>query len=202
MAQVIIVGLDLSLRASGIARICIQPPPTTSPKVDVTTETVISSGKKSDTAQMRSRRRRALRNAICSKAKDADLVVIEAPAFGVQGVAGVWDRACLWGAVVDAVDYLKIPYVTVPPAKVKQFAAGKGNADKAAVAAGMTRLWADHVSPGDDNQFDALALATLGAVRFAGRQIPITVLERHREVVAGITWPDEVKRGNRLNRST
>jgi Holliday junction resolvasome RuvABC endonuclease subunit len=78
---------------------------------------------------------------------------------------------------------------------VKKFAADKGSADKAAVAAGMVRLWGERVEPGNDNEFDALALATLGAVHVARRQLPVRVLERHLEVVTSIGWPEvSVKR--------
>lgn len=184
-----ITGLDLSLTSTGVAHIDIQRPPALDPQVTVTTRTITSTGRKSATLPERVARIRKLRNAICDQAAAAQLVVIEAPAYG-QNVGSAWDRAGLWHAVVSAIDHMRIPYVAVAPQKVKQVAAGKGNADKAAVAAGMTRLWGDRAAPADNNQFDALALATLGAIRVARRQLPISVLERHAAVVSGIDWPN------------
>lgn len=184
-----VTGLDLSLTGTGIAHIDIQRPPTFNPQVTVTCRTITSSGRKGATLPERVARRRKLRNAIVDQARGSALVVIEAPAYA-STTGSVWDRAGLWCAVVDALDHLGVPYVDVAPQKAKKLAADKGNADKTAVAAGMTRLWGDLVAPSNDNEFDALALATLGAIRVAARQLPVRVLERHREVVAGIVWPD------------
>lgn len=206
----VIVGLDLSLTGSGIATVSVagaeldgdgrtglvgysgesvgkSGPENRSQPVLVDTRTIVSSGRKGAPLPSRIARIRRLRNAICDHARHADLVVVEAPAFA-SSTGQVWDRAGLWHHVMAAVDHLGIPYVEVAPTKVKKFATGKGNADKTAVAAAMSRLWPD-VNPGNDNEFDSLALATLGAIRVAGRALPITVLERHREVVAGIDWP-------------
>lgn len=190
-----ITGLDLSLTGTGIAHIDVQGPPAFEPQVTVATHTITSTGRKSATLPERVARLRRLRNAICDHAVGSQLVVIEAPAYS-QNVGSVWDRAGLWHAVVGAVDHLGIPYVAVAPQKAKQLAAGKGNADKTAVAAGITRLWGELAAPANDNEFDAVALATLGAVHLARRQLPIRVLERHCDVVAGIVWP-EVERKRR-----
>lgn len=189
-----ITGLDLSLTGTGIAHIDIQAPPALEPDVAVSTRTIVSSGSKSATLPERVSRRRSLRDAIVGAARDSQLVVLEGPAYGAN-VGSVWDRAGLWCAVVDALDHLGVPYVDVAPARVKKFAADKGSADKAAVAAGMVRLWGERVEPVNDNEFDALALASLGAIRVARRQLPIVVLERHLAVVSSIVWPEvSVKR--------
>lgn len=183
-----ITGLDLSLTGTGVAHVDVERPPAFEPRVAVATRTIVSSGRKSATWQERASRLRRLRNAVCDQASRSQLVVLEGPAYASQ-VGSVWDRAGHFWNVVGALDHLCVPYVVVSPAQVKQFAAGKGNADKAAVAAGMTRLWGDRARPADDNQFDALSLATMGAVRVARRQLPISVLERHAEVVSSVAWP-------------
>lgn len=183
-----ITGLDLSLTGTGIAHIDIQRPPTFEPTVTVRTCTITSSGRKTATWSDRADRLRKLRNAVCDQAAGSQLVVIEGPAYASQ-VGSVWDRAGHFWNVLGTLDRLRVPYVVVAPQKAKQFSAGKGNADKAAVAAGMARLWGDRAAPGNDNEFDALALASMGAVRVARRQLPIAVLERHAEVVGGIEWP-------------
>lgn len=178
-------GLDLSLTGTGIAHLQTEPgiPP------HITTHTITSAGTKRDTLPTRADRLRRIRNAILDATRDADLVAIEAPAYGAN-VGSVWDRAGLWWLVVQGLDQLRIPYVAIPPATVKKFATDKGNADKTAVAAGMTRLWGDLATAHDDNQFDALALATMAAVHTDYRKLaPATILERHKLAAAGITWP-------------
>ncbi|WP_353107781.1 crossover junction endodeoxyribonuclease RuvC [Gordonia sp. (in: high G+C Gram-positive bacteria)] len=177
-------GLDLSLTGTGIAHLQTGPDGPT-----ITTRTITSSGRKTDTLPMRADRLRRIRNAILDHTRDADLVALEAPAYAAN-VGSVWDRAGLWWLVVQGLDQLRIPYVAIPPTTVKKFATDKGNADKTAVAAGMTRLWGDHASPQDDNQFDALALATMAAVHTDFRALaPVTILERHKLAASGITWP-------------
>ena len=188
MKMIRITGLDLSLTGTGIAHIDVQAPPTIDPTVHVSTHTITSTGRKNATLPERVSRRRRLRNAIVDAARDSHLVVLEGPAYAAN-VGAVWDRAGLWCAVVDSLDHLGVPYVDVAPARVKKFAADKGSADKAAVAAGMVRLWGDLCAPQNDNEFDSLALCSLGAIHVARRQLPIRLLDRHLEVVSSITWP-------------
>ncbi|MCF8610013.1 crossover junction endodeoxyribonuclease RuvC [Gordonia sp. HY285] len=173
-------GLDLSLTATGIAHIETSTNPTT--------HTITSAGRKTDTLPMRTDRLRRLRNTIVDHCLHSDLVAIEAPAYS-SNVGSVWDRAGLWWSIITALDALTIPYVAIPPTTVKKFATDKGNADKTAVAAHMTRLWKDLANPTDNNQFDALALATMAAVHTDFRALPVTVLERHKLSVSGISWP-------------
>lgn len=188
MTALTITGLDLSLTGTGIAHIRIDRPPTFDPQASIETLTITSTGRRGDTLPQRVDRIRRLRNAIVDQARHSQLVVLEAPAFA-SNMGSVWDRAGLWHHVVAALDHLGVPYVDVPPTRLKKFAADKGNADKAAVAAGVTRLWGELASPRDNNQFDALALASLGAMHCARKQLPIRVLERHMEVVSAIGWP-------------
>lgn len=62
----------------------------------------------------------------------ADLVVIEAPSMGStrQVQASGVDRNGLWWLIVQRLYTLTIPVVDVPPATLKKFATGKGNATK------------------------------------------------------------------------
>lgn len=188
MTALTVTGLDLSLTGTGIAHIRIQRPPTFDPQTTVETLTITSTGTRKDTLPQRVARLRKLRNAIVDHARHSHLVVVEGPAYGVQGT-GIWDRAGHFWNVVGALDHLRVPYAVVEPKRVKKFATDNGNSDKAAVAAGVTRLWGELAAPRDNNQFDALALASLGAIRLARRQLPIRVLERHMEVVSAIGWP-------------
>jgi hypothetical protein len=80
-----------------------------------------------------------------------------------------------------------------PPTVVKKWAAGKGSADKAAVAAGVTRLWPD-VEPGNDNEFDALAMATMGAQRL-GLTVPSRA--HHAACLEKVEWPEPLSAEDR-----
>lgn len=183
----IATGLDLSLTGTGIATIT-----TGSDNTTATTHTITSKPTPNATIHDTNQRIRKLRNTICHHTKHAHLIAIEGPAYNAGG-SGAHNLAGLWWAIVAAIDHLQIPYVIIPPAKVKKFACGVGGgpkAGKAAVAAGITRMWGDLVTPTDDNQFDALGMATMCAIHATHRgQLPIRVLERHYEVVAGIDWP-------------
>lgn len=177
----VVVGIDASLTGTGIARITLDP-------FTVTTHTITSSGNKGATLDQRATRLRRLRDAVINHATPADLAVIEGPAFS-SNTGSVWDRAAHWWNIAAALHHLDVPVTEVAPTKVKKFAADNGKADKTAVAAAMTRLWGDLVEPSNDNEFDALAIATLGAIHLAPRALPVTILERHRQVVAGVGWP-------------
>lgn len=76
----------------------------------------------------------------------------------VRRHAGV-DAAHAYGAFMATLtawcEHHQIPYQGVPVGTIKRHAAGRGNADKAAMVAAMRAL--GH-NPGDDNEADALAL--------------------------------------------
>ena len=100
-----------------------------------------------------------------------------------------WDRAWLWGRTVDRLLAISVPVAVAPPTVVKKWAADKGSADKAAVAAAMTRLWPG-VHPGNDNEFDALALATMGAQRLA---LDVPSRAHHAAALEKVEWPESLR---------
>lgn len=73
-----------------------------------------------------------------------------------------------------------VPYVTIPPATLKKFATGKGNADKAL----MRAKWLEYTGQdnADDNQVDAAFLREIGLV-LTGQ--PTVVPTDHHAAVAG-----------------
>lgn len=193
-----ILGVDPSLAATGLCRITID---TTTPPheagqladlVQLQTVTVNSAGHKTDLPHERRIRVQAMRRQILRAALGADLVLIETPFYNRMSTQGALvDRSWLWGSLLDGLHVEATPVAHVPIAKVKKIATGKGGGegtDKTGVAAGLTKLWGDLVTPRGDNEFDALALATIGAIKLARTRLPIRVLERHMEVVAGIDW--------------
>lgn len=168
-----IVGIDASLTATGIAVI------DNDPNVELVTVTTLGSKSAGPTVDARFCRIHELAEQIAAVAGVCDYAYIEAPSLGSNGRQNhTWDRAGLWWKIIGA---MTCETSEVAPARLKKFASGKGNADKTAVAAGMVRLWGDRVEPANDNEFDALALATLGAA-VRGLNLPIRLLERHHEV--------------------
>lgn len=114
------------------------------------------------------------------------LIVIEAPSYGSTG-AGTWDRAGLWWMVVDRLsDRDRVP-VIVPPKTRALWATGSGAAGKSPIAVHLSRMWPDVDPAISDDEWDALALASMGAQRLGW--IP-TELARHREQLARVDWPD------------
>ena len=204
-----VLGVDPSLAATGLCRITID---NTTPLGDtlsdadhaalckVQTVTVHSAGTTKDLPPVRRRRVQAIRRQVLKAGTDADLVLIETPFYNRQSQqAAIIDRSWLWGTLLDGFDAMGIPVAHVAVAKVKGFATGKGagaGTDKTGVAAGMVKLWGEHVDPKGDNEYDALVLASIGAVKLARHRLPIRVLERHLELVAGINW-DELDEAQR-----
>ena len=166
----LVVGVDLSLTATGIARVRL-------------------SGVKTATLSSKHRgisRLRDLAYEIRCQCDDADLVVIEGPSYGSVG-AGFHERAGLHWLVVDLLSVRDIPYVIVPPSVVKKYATGKGNANKGAMIDAATRRYPHIETGGDDNQVDALWLAAMGLDYLTDEH---AVPESHRATLNSVTWPD------------
>lgn len=195
-----VVGWDLSLTGTGVARITTTPGyfsgfgevSDTEPRVDL--NRIASTGKKGATLTQRTDRLMHLRNAILSatlRGGAPDLVIVEGPAFASQ-VGQMWDRAALWHLCIMAAYQQGIPVAECAPAKLKKFITGKGNADKTAVTSAITRMW-PAVTIGSDDEADALGLASIGAIHHR-MPAPFLVLERHREAMAGLDLPERPPR--------
>lgn len=173
-----VLGLDLSLTGTGLALIADRL------GLHASTRT-IRSGPVGPALADRIVRAGDITSEIENHLVGVDLVVIEGPSLHSRD-AGTWERAGLWWHTVRRVHVYGIPVVEVPPTTLKKWAAGKGTADKSAVAAGVTRLWPD-AEPGNDNEFDALALAHIGAQRL-GMDVPSRA--HHKDALAKIVWPE------------
>lgn len=172
-----VIGIDLSLTATGVAIVGDASPYTT---------TFPSFGHRGDSLTQRAERLRSIVVRVRQRlVSSTALVVLEGPSVMSKGGSN-WDRAGLWWWVAAELTGLSYPVAVAPPTVVKKWAAGKGNADKAAVAAGVTRLWPD-VEPGNDNEFDALAMATMGAQRL-GLQVPSRA--HHAACLEKVEWPE------------
>ena len=133
-----VVGLDLSITATGLA------------KRDGSTFT-IKPGSTGD------QRLVEIRNCVGLAVGGCDLVVIEDVVVRSSAAAVV---GMVHGAVRYALLDWNIPYVTVPPATLKKFATGRGNAGKPEMAVALFKRFGLELT--DDNQVDALWLRAAG----------------------------------------
>lgn len=173
-----VVGIDFSMTCTGVG---VLSSAAGQPRAD--TFTVTSTGKRADSLPARRLRLRTLASGVMDLASAADLAVIELPTNTVKGGSEL-DRHFGWWLIVDMLMQREVPVATVTSSSLKLAIAGKGNADKAAMAVGVERLWPGmDVSSSDVS--DALGLAHLGAV-WLGWDVP--TLDRHRQVKA--VWPE------------
>jgi Holliday junction resolvasome RuvABC endonuclease subunit len=163
-----VVGLDLSITATGIAW------------VDGTTYVVKS----------RSTGDRRLLDivdevATAVEGRNVDLVVIEdlpthAKAAGITGM--------VHGAVRTWLIREGIPYALVTPASLKKYATGAGNAGKPQMAVAAFKRLGRELS--DDNQVDALWLRAAG-LDYLGDP-PAVMPAAQREALNKVAWPQAV----------
>lgn len=178
-----IIGLDLSLTATGVAVIGHDG--------EVTVTTIKSKGDAGATLRERHSRLDDLRDRIMRRVEgDTDLVVIEQPAFS-RTTGHHHDRSGLWWLMVDALWYWQeepLSIVEVTPGSLKKYATGNGSAGKDEVLLAVARRYPD-IPVKDNNQADALVLAAMGA-RSLGR--PIDQLPKLNLTAMGaVKWEDQ-----------
>ena len=176
-AGVRVVGLDLSLTATGTA--LIRPGMTTA------VQTLKSKGAKDATLSERADRLRKLAREILLPAATANVVVIEQPAYSQTG-GSHHDRSGLWWLVVDALIFDDLRLVEVTPQAVKIYATGKGNASKDEVLAAVVRRYPD-IEVRNNNEADALVLAAIGA-RLSGQPLEESLPQLHLRALDKIRW--------------
>lgn len=177
---VVVVGIDLSLTSTGIARIDRDAD-------TITTSCVTSKGRADATLPERGRRLVRLLIAITAQVPPADLVVVESPSFGQARQGGQHDRAGLWWLVVEHLHARGYPVAEVAPAARAKYATGKGNAAKDAVLAAVVRRYPGVDVTGND-QADALILAAMGARHLSA---PVDELPKaHLEAMVKVQWLD------------
>lgn len=159
-----VVGLDLSIAATGIA---------------------VDYGPGTFTIQPRTlgdHRLPELRDRVAGHCDNATLVAIEGPVLRSQAAIAL---AMLHGVIRAALIDQGTPYVLVAPASLKTYATGKGNAGKPEMAVAAYKRTGIEFT--DDNQCDAawlrwMALDALGQPEF---DLPAS----HRRALAKIAWP-------------
>jgi crossover junction endodeoxyribonuclease RuvC len=168
----LIVGIDPSLTSTGMCRIDVEPggDPVNQPPL-IQCATVVSKARADKSYAAMSARIGLIAENIIDGCRDADLVVIEGPAFNAKG-AHTHSRDWLWGKLFDGITALGIQIVVVTPSGRMKYATGKGNAAKDLVLAAAIKRWPIVDIQGND-QADAVILASMGC-RYLG--FPIETL--------------------------
>lgn len=117
---------------------------------------------------------------------DIALVVVEGPSYGNQGrQSGHHERAGLWWMVTHSLWKRDVDYAVASPAARAKYATGKGNAGKADVIREVTRRF-DWFNGGED-EADALILAAMGG-DWLGHSI-VEMPQIHRKALDAVRWP-------------
>lgn len=190
-----VVGIDSSLTAAAIAAIAhpsVAPQPN-APRTAVVGEAGHRGDPVTRTAIRIGRQYRRILDAIVDMAPSVALVVIEELPKGMPPDAThmFLERAALHYRLIEGLAVRRIPVAEVPPAVLKLWATGAGNADKATVHAAMGELWPharlDVRGKPNDNLSDALAAASIGAERLGWYEPEATY--RHAPKVK---WPEGI----------
>jgi crossover junction endodeoxyribonuclease RuvC len=128
------------------------------------------------------RRLRWLRDSVTDLARESNLVVIEGYAYGAKGKA-VINLGELGGVIRLALSDAGRCWVEIPPACVKLFATGKGNAKKDDVYGAAIRKLG--YAGNDHNEADALWLLDMTQAVYAGRELT----DYQQRAVSKVAWP-------------
>lgn len=188
-----IVGLDLSLTGTGIAR--IRPHAASPIEIEVVGTPAIPSGVPmypATLARLRNLAGRIVRAAREGR-EDGDLMIvaIEAPAYAKAGdQRGHHVRAGLWWLIFHLLEKEAV-IVIVGIGTLKRYATGKGNADKDAVLVSCVRAF-PHVGVMNNNEADALELAAMVAREVGhGQEVSVQRVGAP-DALDAIDWPNEI----------
>jgi hypothetical protein len=170
-----VVGLDLSLTATGIASNlgwCMT--------VGAKDITKLPAWDRSDALE-------ALADEILLQAGDPALVLAE-QVDTYRAYGGASERAGLFWYVARRLRARGTPFAEVPSGVLKTYALGKGQGKKSAVIDAVARRWPNFETGGDDNMCDATVLAAMGA-DYLGQ--PLAAMPAtHRKALVKVTWPE------------
>lgn len=158
-----ILGVDLSLRSTGLAALCddgsTDTCTVTAPKDDGTVKSVVE-------------RITLIADRVEAWADlaDVDTVVIEGLLHHAPGARRDVIHACWWWTAARLASAVDDPIIVVPPKTRAKYATGNGNAGKRAVVEQVTARYSQFNIHGSDDIADAVALVAIGA-RVNGRPI-------------------------------
>lgn len=177
----IVVGLDLSLTSAGVGVMnlhhkdfyttAIKPPSAIATKGGI-------------------KRMNWLLTEVFHHARGASVLrVVEGPSYGNQGTgrqSGHHERAGLWWLFMYEADRIGAPVAIVPPAALKKYATGKGNAGKDEMLLATARRFEKF--DGGNDEADALWLAAMGA-DWSG--VPLVDMPAvNRKALEAVKWPE------------
>lgn len=120
-----------------------------------------------------------------------DLVVVEGPSYGNQGNGerqkGHHERAGLWWLVTQGLWAAGRPYAVVTPAQRAKYATGDGRSKKAAVLAAARARYGHLAVLANDNEADALILAHMGVDHLGGHLVDVPPV--NRDALRRAQWP-------------
>lgn len=177
-----VVGLDLSLTRTGLARILLSNGPPVIRLCEVT-----SKPPRPETLATRSQRLHRITSDLLALFGRPDLAVVEGPAY-MTDVGKAHDRSGLWWHVVGKLAQAGVPVAEVPPSTLKVYATGKGNLSKDQILAAVIQRFPTAGVTGNDTA-DALTLAAMGA-RALGH--PIETRQPNQgclRAMNAVTWP-------------
>jgi len=169
-----VVGLDLSLTATGIAD-------------SNGARTILGMPLKRDAAHiLRWTRMLGIADEVDEATAHARVIAVEGPSFGSND-PGAHERAGLWWMVYGNLARIwALRIVVVAPASLKRYATGKGNAGKPQmVAEAIRRLgYTGH----DDNECDALWLRAMALDHYGHPLCPMPAA--NRAALEKVAWPE------------
>ncbi|MFG3051809.1 hypothetical protein ACGFZP_12790 [Kitasatospora sp. NPDC048239] len=118
------------------------------------------------------------------------LVVLESPSLRSLGGGG-HERAWLWWEVYRGLTVRDIPVALMSPSQRMMYATGKGSATKSAVVDAVARRWPDWSTGGDDNQADAVVLMAAGLDYLGYPVVPMPAA--NRAALTKSVWPEGVR---------
>lgn len=180
----IICGIDPSLTGTGLA---------IAHDGQITAHTKIGYPGHSGASDIdRSRRIVALRHEVVSwvRRHQPELVLIESPSYGSM-FGAVCDRHGFWHLLLHEFGVAGPErYAGVAPRCRAQFATGKGNATKEQVVDAVN-TWYPHLNlrKRQDNQADAIVLATMGVARYQPDLLQFPIKDWQRGNLDAVAWP-------------
>lgn len=167
MSAPTVIGLDLSITATG-AMFYGDPPCTIAPAKGLVGDD-----------RLVSVRDQVMR---CVTPLTTRLVVIEGPVLRSQAALSL---GLLHGVIRAALMDASVRYALVPPATLKKYATGKGNAGKPEMAVALFKRAG--LELGDDNQVDAWWLRAMGMDYLGAPLVDLPAAQR--DAMSKVAWP-------------
>lgn len=193
----LVVGLDLSLTGTGVARIKSRPLDEWPEKAPTVEHQRFGSDAAGIDLHARGRRLRLLAAQIVTRCEYATLVGVEQPSYNSTG-GSAHDRSGLWWLIMERLTRNGIPCYEVTPVHLKMYATGAGKGGKDGVLAETSRRYAavaPHLSTNDEA--DALIIASMGWAHLTGTPL-VPLPATHTRTLDRIRWPSTTtERGHR-----